>query len=95
MMILIVLLFSDATASSKSAFLSTPKQTSGSTGTTPSSSPGHVTLDARPPLAPNRPKVNSILHLFGAWLVEAAITGVKVHGSESNGKYQNFAGWRG
>lgn len=29
----------------------------------------------RPPLAPTRPKCNSILHLFGEWLFEAAHIG--------------------
>ena len=49
------------------------------------SSPCHVTLNSRLPLAPSRPKVNSVLHLFGAWLVEAAIVGVKVFGQEKSG----------
>lgn len=31
--------------------------------------------DVRPPLAPSRPKCNSILHLFGEWLFEAAFIG--------------------
>ncbi|XP_016921499.1 ral GTPase-activating protein subunit beta isoform X4 [Apis cerana] len=31
--------------------------------------------DMRPPLAPGRPKCNSILHLFGEWLFEAAFIG--------------------
>lgn len=31
--------------------------------------------DIRPPLAPGRPKCNSILHLFGEWLFEAAFIG--------------------
>lgn len=33
---------------------------------------GHET---RQPLAPTRPKSNSILHLFGEWLFEAAFIG--------------------
>ncbi|KAM7352664.1 ral GTPase-activating protein subunit beta isoform 7-T7 [Cochliomyia hominivorax] len=32
-------------------------------------------LEQRPPLAPARPKCNSILHLFGEWLFEAAHIG--------------------
>nr|CAD7256268.1 unnamed protein product [Timema shepardi] len=32
-------------------------------------------LDGRPPLASARPKCNSILHLFGEWLFEAAYVG--------------------
>ncbi|XP_071439557.1 ral GTPase-activating protein subunit beta isoform X3 [Hetaerina americana] len=35
--------------------------------------------DTRPPLAPARPKCNSILHMFGEWLFEAAHIGC--HGS--------------
>ena len=31
--------------------------------------------EARNPLAPARPKCNSILHLFGEWLFEAALIG--------------------
>ena len=31
--------------------------------------------DMRPPLAPSRPKCNSILHLFGEWLFDAAFIG--------------------
>lgn len=31
--------------------------------------------EIRPPLAPGRPKCNSILHLFGEWLFEAAFIG--------------------
>ncbi|XP_012060103.1 PREDICTED: LOW QUALITY PROTEIN: ral GTPase-activating protein subunit beta [Atta cephalotes] len=33
--------------------------------------------DIRPPLAPGRPKCNSILHLFGEWLFEAAFIGTE------------------
>lgn len=29
----------------------------------------------KPPLTPLRPKVNSIFHLFGEWLFEAALIG--------------------
>lgn len=39
--------------------------------------------DIRPPLAPGRPKCNSILHLFGEWLFEAAFIG-------TNGWSQNL-----
>lgn len=34
-----------------------------------------IGLDQRPPLAVARPKCNSILHLFGEWLFEAAHIG--------------------
>ncbi len=57
-----------------------------------STSPGHfISLEARPPLAASRPSVNSILHLYGAWLVEAALIGVKVHGSVSTGELGNHS----
>ena len=31
------------------------------------------------PLASNRPKCNSVLHLFGSWLFDAAFVGVKIN----------------
>jgi len=34
-----------------------------------------LSAENRPPLAPTRPKCNSILHLFGEWLFEAAHIG--------------------
>lgn len=34
-----------------------------------------ITQENRNPLAPTRPKCNSILHLFGEWLFEAAHIG--------------------
>ncbi|KAJ6629279.1 Ral GTPase-activating protein subunit beta [Pseudolycoriella hygida] len=34
-----------------------------------------ISNESRPPLAPFRPKCNSILHLFGEWLFEAALIG--------------------
>ncbi|XP_064603525.1 ral GTPase-activating protein subunit beta-like isoform X2 [Liolophura sinensis] len=45
----------------------------------PSSTPGQLSLEGREPLATTRPHCNSILHLFGAWLFEAALAGVKLH----------------
>lgn len=42
---------------------------------------GHET---RAPLAPTRPKSNSILHLFGEWLFEAAFIGCDLPQSNSN-----------
>ena len=32
-------------------------------------------------LAPGRAKCNSVLHLFGAWLFEAALVGTNIHSS--------------
>ena len=74
------------TVGGSKAGLLTPAKQTGSSNTTPSSSPLQVTLNSRPPLALMRPKVNSILHLFGSWLVEAALAGVKVFGSEQVGE---------
>nr|KAG5690370.1 hypothetical protein BaRGS_001292 [Batillaria attramentaria] len=46
---------------------------------------GKVSLENRFPFAPSptRPKCNSILHLFGAWLFDAALAGVKLHPSHA------------
>ena len=40
-------------------------------------------LDTQLPYAANRPKCNSILHLFDAWLFDAALAGVKLHPSHA------------
>ena len=37
----------------------------------------HVGLFERPCLSPLRPKVNSLLHLFGQWLFEASFIGTE------------------
>ncbi|ELT94828.1 hypothetical protein CAPTEDRAFT_133737 [Capitella teleta] len=74
--------------SSKSSFIS-PKNSSSSisVGTVPIlTSPTNLTLDSRLPLAPLRASVNSILHLFGGWLFEASLSGVRVQGSASTGR---------
>ncbi|XP_059062212.1 ral GTPase-activating protein subunit beta [Achroia grisella] len=43
--------------------------------TPPNSISSQVCETEKPPLAPLRPKVNSIFHLFGEWLFEAALIG--------------------
>ncbi|XP_022824667.1 ral GTPase-activating protein subunit beta-like [Spodoptera litura] len=43
--------------------------------TPPNSITSQVGESEKPPLTPLRPKVNSILHLFGEWLFEAALIG--------------------
>ncbi|KAJ2949743.1 hypothetical protein O0L34_g15675 [Tuta absoluta] len=43
--------------------------------TPPNSITSQVGESEKPPLAPLRPKVNSIFHLFGEWLFEAALIG--------------------
>ncbi|XP_031783489.1 ral GTPase-activating protein subunit beta isoform X7 [Nasonia vitripennis] len=56
---------------------STPLMSTNSGPSSTSSTTSMVSLnqDARPPLASGRPKCNSILHLFGEWLFEAAFIG--------------------
>ncbi|XP_025089592.1 ral GTPase-activating protein subunit beta-like isoform X4 [Pomacea canaliculata] len=44
---------------------------------------GKIALESRFPFAPTRPKCNSILHLFGSWLFDAALAGVKLHPSHA------------
>ena len=46
-----------------------------------------ASTQTRLPLAPARPRVDSLLHLFGAWLVEASLAGVRVRGSDNSGQY--------
>ncbi|XP_011343434.1 ral GTPase-activating protein subunit beta isoform X5 [Ooceraea biroi] len=57
---------------------STPPMLISNSGPSSASSTASITSlgqDIRPPLAPGRPKCNSILHLFGEWLFEAAFIG--------------------
>ncbi|KAL4239114.1 hypothetical protein ACF0H5_003817 [Mactra antiquata] len=51
---------------------------------TPQYLPGLLSLDSRLPLSPARPKCNSILHLFGSWLFDAALANVKIHPAHKN-----------
>uniref|UniRef100_H3C645 Ral GTPase-activating protein subunit beta n=1 Tax=Tetraodon nigroviridis TaxID=99883 RepID=H3C645_TETNG len=43
------------------------------------SSPNQSSWESRPLPAPARPRVNSILHLFGQWLFDAALVHCKLH----------------
>lgn len=43
------------------------------------SSPNQSNWESRPLPAPARPKVNSILNLFGQWLFDAALVHCKLH----------------
>uniref|UniRef100_A0A803TNC2 Ral GTPase-activating protein subunit beta n=1 Tax=Anolis carolinensis TaxID=28377 RepID=A0A803TNC2_ANOCA len=45
----------------------------------PLSSPNQTCSEPRPLPAPHRPKVNSILNLFGSWLFDAAFVHCKLH----------------
>ncbi|XP_040294146.1 ral GTPase-activating protein subunit beta isoform X5 [Bufo bufo] len=46
--------------------------------TSPLSSPNQTNSEPRPLPAPTRPKVNSILNLFGSWLLDAALVHCKL-----------------
>ena len=45
----------------------------------PLSSPNQTSFEPRPLPAPSRPKVNSVLNLFGQWLFDAALVHCKLH----------------
>uniref|UniRef100_A0A4W5QTX3 Ral GTPase-activating protein subunit beta n=1 Tax=Hucho hucho TaxID=62062 RepID=A0A4W5QTX3_9TELE len=47
--------------------------------TSPLSSPNLTSSEPRPLPAPTRPKVNSVLNLFGQWLFDAALVHCKLH----------------
>lgn len=47
--------------------------------TSPLSSPNQTSSEPRPLPAPTRPKVNSILNLFGSWLFDASLVHCKLH----------------
>uniref|UniRef100_A0A8C2BK74 Ral GTPase-activating protein subunit beta n=1 Tax=Cyprinus carpio TaxID=7962 RepID=A0A8C2BK74_CYPCA len=51
--------------------------------TSPLSSPNQTSSEPRPLPAPTRPKVNSVLNLFGQWLFDAALVHCKLHSSLS------------
>ncbi|XP_037051456.1 ral GTPase-activating protein subunit beta isoform X10 [Bradysia coprophila] len=66
--------------SSRSSVTQQPTSTTTTTTTTtiisgPPTNFSSISNESRPPLAPFRPKCNSILHLFGEWLFEAALIG--------------------
>ncbi|XP_036388548.1 ral GTPase-activating protein subunit beta-like [Megalops cyprinoides] len=56
-----------------------PPKVSQQTSTSPLPSPNQTCSEPRPLPAPSRPKVNSILHLFGHWLFDAALVHCKLH----------------
>ncbi|KAK9303950.1 hypothetical protein QLX08_004534 [Tetragonisca angustula] len=63
------------TTSRVSCTPSTLISNSGPSSASSTTSMASLVQDIRPPLAPGRPKCNSILHLFGEWLFEAAFIG--------------------
>ncbi|CAK1542009.1 unnamed protein product [Leptosia nina] len=54
--------------------------------TPPNSITSQVGETEKPPLTPLRPKVNSILHLFGEWLFEAALIGTNPTNNQQRGE---------
>uniref|UniRef100_A0A674NWH6 Ral GTPase-activating protein subunit beta n=1 Tax=Takifugu rubripes TaxID=31033 RepID=A0A674NWH6_TAKRU len=63
---------------SKSSTVSVQQQPPSSSPTL-LSSPNQSSWESRPLPAPARPRVNSILHLFGQWLFDAALVHCKLH----------------
>ncbi|KAJ8400593.1 hypothetical protein AAFF_G00393620 [Aldrovandia affinis] len=56
-----------------------PKVSHQTSSTSPLSSPNQSSSEPRPLPAPTRPKVNSILNLFGQWLFDASLVQCKLH----------------
>uniref|UniRef100_A0A3Q2ZWK8 Ral GTPase-activating protein subunit beta n=1 Tax=Kryptolebias marmoratus TaxID=37003 RepID=A0A3Q2ZWK8_KRYMA len=67
------------TASKSSTVTSQQQQQQPTSSPTLLSSPNQSSLESRPLPAPARPKVNSILNLFGQWLFDAALVHCKLH----------------
>ncbi|KAJ8359230.1 hypothetical protein SKAU_G00157550 [Synaphobranchus kaupii] len=56
-----------------------PKVSHQTSSTSPLSSPNQTSSEPRPLPAPTRPKVNSVLNLFGQWLFDASLVHCKLH----------------
>uniref|UniRef100_A0A8D0ASA5 Ral GTPase-activating protein subunit beta n=1 Tax=Sander lucioperca TaxID=283035 RepID=A0A8D0ASA5_SANLU len=67
------------TTSKSSTVSSSQQQQQNSSSPTLLSSPNQSSWETRPLPAPARPKVNSILNLFGQWLFDAALVHCKLH----------------
>uniref|UniRef100_A0A3P9P8E5 Ral GTPase-activating protein subunit beta n=1 Tax=Poecilia reticulata TaxID=8081 RepID=A0A3P9P8E5_POERE len=67
------------TTSKSSTVTKASQQQQPSSSPTLLSSPNQSSWEARPLPAPARPKVNSILNLFGQWLFDAALVHCKLH----------------
>uniref|UniRef100_A0A667ZIL2 Ral GTPase-activating protein subunit beta n=1 Tax=Myripristis murdjan TaxID=586833 RepID=A0A667ZIL2_9TELE len=67
------------TTSKSSTVTSQQQQQQTSSSPTLLSSPNQSSWESRPLPAPARPKVNSILNLFGQWLFDAALVHCKLH----------------
>uniref|UniRef100_A0A3Q2E0A1 Ral GTPase-activating protein subunit beta n=1 Tax=Cyprinodon variegatus TaxID=28743 RepID=A0A3Q2E0A1_CYPVA len=70
---------SKSSTSSSSQPVKASQQQQPSSSPTLLSSPNQSSWEARPLPAPARPKVNSILNLFGQWLFDAALVHCKLH----------------
>ncbi|XP_027897478.1 ral GTPase-activating protein subunit beta isoform X4 [Xiphophorus couchianus] len=68
-----------STSSSSQPAKASQQQQQPSSSPTLLSSPNQSSWEARPLPAPARPKVNSILNLFGQWLFDAALVHCKLH----------------
>ncbi|XP_062853545.1 ral GTPase-activating protein subunit beta isoform X2 [Trichomycterus rosablanca] len=64
---------------SKASTTGPPKVTHQPSSSSPLSSPNQTSSEPRPLPAPTRPKVNSVLNLFGQWLFDAALVHCKLH----------------
>ncbi|XP_026068730.1 ral GTPase-activating protein subunit beta isoform X1 [Carassius auratus] len=64
---------------SKASTTSQTKVSHQPSSTSPLSSPNQASSEPRPLPAPTRPKVNSVLNLFGQWLFDAALVHCKLH----------------
>ncbi|XP_059508671.1 ral GTPase-activating protein subunit beta isoform X2 [Stegostoma tigrinum] len=56
-----------------------PKVTHQTSTTSPLSSPNQTSSEPRPLPAPTRPKVNSVLNLFGQWVFDAGLVHCRLH----------------
>uniref|UniRef100_A0AAZ3SKR3 Ral GTPase-activating protein subunit beta n=1 Tax=Oncorhynchus tshawytscha TaxID=74940 RepID=A0AAZ3SKR3_ONCTS len=68
-----------ASKTSTASMTHQPKVSYQPSSTSPLSSPNMTSSEPRPLPAPTRPKVNSVLNLFGQWLFDAALVHCKLH----------------
>uniref|UniRef100_A0A8C8MKY2 Ral GTPase-activating protein subunit beta n=1 Tax=Oncorhynchus tshawytscha TaxID=74940 RepID=A0A8C8MKY2_ONCTS len=68
-----------ASKTSTASITHQPKVSHQPSSTSPLSSPNQTSSEPRPLPAPTRPKVNSVLNLFGQWLFDAALVHCKLH----------------
>uniref|UniRef100_A0A674BGG8 Ral GTPase-activating protein subunit beta n=1 Tax=Salmo trutta TaxID=8032 RepID=A0A674BGG8_SALTR len=68
-----------ASKTSTASMTHQPKVSYQPSSTSPLSSPNLTSSEPRPLPAPTRPKVNSVLNLFGQWLFDAALVHCKLH----------------